>query len=115
MFRVLSAFCVVALCACVSGSRLIYPQLRAKELKALSSQEKHILKERSPEYHHEAFLGEQQAQEWEKLPTKDVKGKLRQVTLSFRSFDNFKSLFVFLLGNIQCNYQCMVIGNVKGK
>ncbi|XP_078368284.1 calumenin-B-like [Oculina patagonica] len=80
MFRVLSAFFVVTLCVWVlevSASRLVYPQLRALQEKELSSKEHYKNEQHDVQYDHEAFLGQQTAQEWEQLPSDEVKEKLR--------------------------------------
>lgn len=103
MFRVLSAVFVVSLCVCaleVSASRLVYPQLRALQEKELSSKEHYKNEQHDIQFDHEAFLGQETAQEWEQLPADEVKEKLRQVALYFPAFENL--FFIFVLENIQC-------------
>lgn len=77
MVRDLCVLCVFFLCISainVSASRLVYPKLRDQDL---SSQEHYKAEEHNPEFDHEAFLGQEQAQEWQKLPTEIVIEKLR--------------------------------------
>ena len=87
MSRVLSVLCIATLCVCilkVHASRLKYPEFRHKD--DLSITEHYEDGAHNPEYDHEAFLGQQEAQKWEKLPTDEVKRKLRQVALEFHVF-----------------------------
>ena len=83
MLRVLSAVFVVLLSVCtfkVSADRDVMPQLHRLRLKdLLSSQEHYKRDEHNEEYDHDAFLGEETALEWNKLPTAEVKEKLRWV------------------------------------
>jgi len=58
----------------VYASRLKYPVFHEDNL---SSSEHYEDDTHNAEYDHEAFLGQQQAQEWEKLPVDEVKQKLR--------------------------------------
>lgn len=81
MFRGLGAFCIVSLCACilkVPATRLKYPTFHDDNL---PSSEHYPEDTHDPEYDHAAFLGQQEAQEWQKLPADEVKQKLRQVAL----------------------------------
>ena len=76
----------MSLCVCdlrVSASRLVYPQLRALQEKELSSTEHYKNEQHDRQFDHEAFLGQETAQEWEQLPSDEVKEKLRQVALYF--------------------------------
>ena len=85
MSRVLNVLCIVTLCACilkVRASRLKYPEFHDDDLSRMKHYEDDI---HNPEYDHEAFLGPQEAQKWEKLPTDEVKQKLRQVALEFHA------------------------------
>lgn len=83
MSRVLNVLCIVTLCVCtlkVHASRLKYPEFHDDDL----SSKKHYEDDtHNPEYDHEAFLGPQEAQKWEKLPADEVKRKLGQVALEF--------------------------------
>lgn len=77
MFRAPAAFCIVSLFVCtlkVHATRLKYPEFHEDDL---GPSEHYYHDTHNPEYDHEAFLGEQQAQEWQKLPVEEVKEKLR--------------------------------------
>jgi len=81
MLRALSAVFVVLLSVCtfkVSADRDVLPQLRRLNLKNVLSPQDHYKKdEHNPDYDHDAFLGPELAIEWRKLPTAEVKEKLR--------------------------------------
>jgi len=81
MLRVLSGVFVVLFYVCtlkVSADRDVLPQLRRLRLKDLFSTREHYKEnEHNEEFDHDAFLGEEIAHEWEKLPVAEVKEKLR--------------------------------------
>jgi len=82
MLRVLSVFFVVSLSVCtfkVSADRNVLPQLRQHlRLKdVLSPKDHYKLNEHNLQFDHDAFLGQQTAHEWQKLPAAEVKEKLR--------------------------------------
>ena len=84
MLRASSAVFVVLLSLCtfkVSADRDVLPQLRRRlRLKdVLSPQEHYKHNEHNVDFDHDAFLGRQIALEWKKLPTAEVKEKLRSV------------------------------------
>ena len=83
MLRVFSAFFVLLLCVCtfkVFADRDVLPQLRRLRLKdLLSAQEHYERNEHNEQFDHDAFLGEETALEWNKLPIAEVKDKLRLV------------------------------------
>lgn len=84
MLRAFSAaFFVVSLAVCsfkVSADRDVLPQLRHLRLKdVLKPQEHYKADEHNPDFDHDAFLGHEIALEWRKLPTDEVKEKLRSV------------------------------------
>lgn len=83
MLRVLSGVFVVLFYVCtlkVSADRDVLPQLRRLRLKDLFSNKEHYKEnEHNEEFDHDAFLGEETAHEWQKLPVAEVKEKLRSV------------------------------------
>lgn len=85
MLRALSAFFLVSLAVCsfkVSADRDVLPQLRRLRLKeVLKPQEHYKNTEHNLDFDHDAFLGHEIALEWKKLPTAEVKEKLRSVAL----------------------------------
>ena len=105
MIRSLSALFLVSLCVCtlkVYASRLKYPVFHEDNL---SSSEHYEDDTHNAEYDHEAFLGQQQAQEWEKLPVDEVKQKLRQVIPLFYNLKIYFCAPVYVLcanGSMEC-------------
>ena len=82
MLRALSAFFVVSLAVCsfkVYADRDVLPQLRYLRKDVLKPQEHYKADEHNPDFDHDAFLGHEIALEWKKLPTAEVKEKLRSV------------------------------------
>ena len=83
MLRALSTVFIVLLSVCtfkVLADRDVLPQLRRLNLKdVLSPQEHQKQGKHNPDFDHDAFLGEDLAIEWRKLPTAEVKEKLRSV------------------------------------
>lgn len=74
MFRKIALVCIACSLLTVHGSRLKYPEFHEDDL----SQSSHYDEgQHNPQFDHEAFLGEQQAQEWKKLPANEVKQKLK--------------------------------------
>lgn len=74
MFFKIVLVCIACSLLTVHGSRLKYPEFHEDDL----SQSNHYDEgQHNPQFDHEAFLGEQQAQEWKKLPANEVKQKLK--------------------------------------
>lgn len=80
MLRPLTVFCLALLCVCIlevqAGSRI---KFREPHNHKLSSEEHYENGEHNEEFDHAAFLGQDEAKRWKKLPPYEVKQQLKEL------------------------------------